>query len=124
MERLSNSVIWGEKEEDQCLVKKLFGDIEIRTNWGFVRFNIKRVCNWYADSQGKAPLYLLVPLNGNILSIWPPTDFSPYEIIRFGTPSRIPVPGLFLSRKEDHIGIFILTRPEAIDLEDGDSFGL
>lgn len=118
--------IFGSSEGDRRLVKELFGDVEIQPRepgGAIAEARIKRVTNWYTGRE-KDPLFLFAPVEQNITLIWPPYDLSPYDVVRFGTTWRIEVPALFISHGETRTAILILTKPEGINLEDTDSFGV
>lgn len=129
MFRLDDLQINGESN-DVSEVKRIFGGIEIKAegiSWGLNNspiFTVRRFTNWYKDSQGKKPLYFLVP-DRKITAVWPDNSAG-YNNFKYGTASGAGSDSVVagVSMHMDCIGIYICLSPKGEALEDRNSFGM
>lgn len=107
-----------EKEE----FTELFGEIYIGNPFDDPeKYHLTKASNYYSDSSGSKPLYILSPIGFKIKSVWP-DDITRYKKIKLGT-SDLGVVGLYL-QLPNGVGLYVALEPHGNELGDKNSFGI
>jgi hypothetical protein len=118
MKDLCDTRIYGNKKA-AASIKELFARIRLGVANNFGGMGdlslVKIDKNFYADSSGKAPLYILAPTLDIITNVWVDHDLDIFSKACYGLahtqPTKRPVYGFFLTRKEDNIGLYLALKP-------------